>query len=66
MNNNVRKVRESKTLTRHRLAERAGVNINTIINAEMGYHTPTLTTLAKLAEALDCQLTDLLIDQDAA
>lgn len=42
------------------LAERVGVSRQAIDQIERGINTPKMSTLAKLADALDCELKDLV------
>lgn len=46
-------VRRSRLLSMRELGEQAGVAVTTINNIEMGYITPHLSTIRKLARALE-------------
>lgn len=52
--------------TQESLAAKAGVSVFTISRLESGRHEPTLTTLAKLAGALDIDIEELLVLEDGA
>jgi transcriptional regulator with XRE-family HTH domain len=55
--------RRRAALTQGELAEKAGVGINTIVRIETGEITdPRVSTLRKLARALDLEARDLLSD----
>ena len=56
----VRELRKQRGLLQSELAERAGLAMQTISNIEVGRKVPEMTTLLKLATALDVSLTDLL------
>ena len=57
---NLKKLREKKGLSQHRLAKLADVANNTIIKIEQGENiNPTLATLKKIAEALGVSLDEL-------
>ncbi len=57
---NVRRARSSRTLTQERLAELADLNVRTIQKIEAGETNILITTLARIARALDVE-TDLLL-----
>jgi transcriptional regulator with XRE-family HTH domain len=46
-------VRRSRLLSMRELGEQAGVAVTTVNNIEMGYITPHLSTIRKLARALE-------------
>jgi XRE family transcriptional regulator, regulator of sulfur utilization len=56
----VRKLRKERGLYQHELAARARVSTQTVRNLEKGRHVPETATLAKIADALDVPLADLL------
>ena len=57
---NLKKLREKKGLSQHRLAKLADVANNTIIKIEQGENkNPTLETLKKIAKALDVSVDEL-------
>ncbi len=51
-------LRESQGLTLRDLAERSGVDANTINQVELGHRKPRPSTLRKLAKALDVEVAD--------
>ncbi len=52
-------LRESQALTLRDLAERSGVDANTINQVELGHRKPRPSTLRKLAKALDVDVREL-------
>lgn len=55
----IRRRRASLGWTRQELADAAGVNLYTVVNAEIGKHVPHDSTLTKFATALGCSFDDL-------
>jgi transcriptional regulator with XRE-family HTH domain len=51
-----------KLLTQEELAEKAGVSPSTIVNIERDQAEPHISTMRKLAKALDVDPTELLGD----
>lgn len=60
MTENIRKIRESRGLTRPQLAERMGVSVSQITKLERGERRITTDWLASLASALGVRATELL------
>jgi transcriptional regulator with XRE-family HTH domain len=56
----LREVRLAKGLTQSELADRCGTSIAAISHIERGTKVPTLTTLVRLADALQCKVTKLV------
>lgn len=56
----VRALRKTRGWRQQELADRAGVNMQTVSNLETGRHAPELPTLLKISGALGVPLTDLL------
>jgi len=56
----LRQMRLARGLTQTELAERAHTNEMFISKLERGVTTPTIGTLVRLADALDCKVTDLV------
>jgi transcriptional regulator with XRE-family HTH domain len=54
----IAELRESQALTLRDLAERSGVDANTINQVELGHRKPRPSTLRKLAKALDIEVAD--------
>lgn len=59
----VKRLRESKGLTKTRLAELSGVSQSYISDIEAGKKKPTVETLAKICSALGISLPDFLADE---
>ncbi len=57
-------LRESQALTLRDLAERSGVDANTINQVELGHRKPRPSTLRKLAKALDIEVADFFKEPD--
>ena len=55
----VRELRKARGWLQRDLADRAGVNMQTVSNLERGRHAPELPTLRKIAGALRVALPDL-------
>ena len=56
-------MRESKGMTQAELAKKAGVNLRMVQNYEQGFkdiNKATVLTVLRLAEALDCDVYDIL------
>jgi len=56
----LRELRLARGMTQEQLAERSRSNKPFISNLERGRTTPTLGMLIRLAEALDCRVTELV------
>lgn len=56
----VRKLRKDRGWLQQDLADRAGVNMQTVSNLETGRHAPEFPTLTKIAGALGVTLGELL------
>ncbi|HEX8153319.1 MAG TPA: helix-turn-helix transcriptional regulator [Thermoanaerobaculia bacterium] len=56
----LRELRAAAGLTQRELATRSGTSSAAISNFEAGNNAPTLGTLVRLADALDCNVTDLV------
>ena len=61
MNNRLRVFRRQKKLTQAEIAKEAQVSRQTIIAIEQGDYTPSVALALKLANKLECQVTDLFI-----
>lgn len=63
MRNALKFMRESKGMTQAELAEKAGVNLRMVQNYEQGFkdiNNANVLTVLRLAEALDCDVYDIL------
>jgi transcriptional regulator with XRE-family HTH domain len=56
----LREVRLARGLTQGQLAELCGTSVAAISHLERGTKVPTLTTLVRLADALECRVTKLV------
>ena len=56
----VSRLRQMARLTQRELAERAGVSLSAVQSVESGRHAPTTITLETLAQALHCDVADLV------
>jgi transcriptional regulator with XRE-family HTH domain len=56
----LRELRNAAGLTQRELAKRSGTSSAAISNFEAGNNAPTLGTLVRLAEALECQVKELV------
>lgn len=55
----IKELRERKKLTQERLAEKVGLDLQTISRIETGYYFTSFENLEKLANALDVTIADL-------
>mgnify|MGYP000148043267 FL=1 len=55
----IKELRERKKLTQERLAEKVGLDLQTISRIETGYYFTSFENLEKLANALDVTMSDL-------
>jgi transcriptional regulator with XRE-family HTH domain len=62
----LRELRVQRNLTQTELAQRCGSNRPFISNLERGVKVPSLTTVLRLAEALECRTYDLVKVFDAS
>ena len=60
----IEKRREEKKLTQQQLAEKCGVNQNSISRYEKGVREPSIKVMKALAKALDCSIDELLRDPE--
>jgi transcriptional regulator with XRE-family HTH domain len=56
----IRTIRERKGLSQRALAERAEMSITFLSNVELGKVDPSLSTLRRLAKALDVKIANLI------
>ena len=63
---NVRRLRAAKGMTQERLAFAADLDLTYIGGIERGRRNPSLLAMARIADALDVPLVDLLADTDSA
>jgi len=55
----LRELRERRSVSQEKLAARAGLNRTYISKIERGQRNITLDTITRLAEALECPITEL-------
>ena len=60
----LREMRIERGLTQPDIASRVGTSASNISDLERGIKVPTLTTVARLADALDCKVTELVAPLD--
>jgi transcriptional regulator with XRE-family HTH domain len=56
----IRRLRKERGLAQEGLAFKAGLSTSTLSRIELGKHAPTVTTLRRIAGALDVTLAELL------
>lgn len=56
----LREVRQKRGLTQQAVADLAGMSLTYISNMEHGFKVPSLTTIIRLAVALNCKVMDLV------
>ena len=54
----IREIRKNKKISQEELANSTGINCRTILWIENGHTIPTLDTLVKISQSLDCDITD--------
>ena len=59
--NNVRRLRRQRMLTQEQLAEVAGISSDYLSRMELGKENPTVDVLARLAKALESDITELFV-----
>lgn len=59
----LREIRKQRGLSVRRLAKLAGINHSTLVHIENGKQSPNVTTLEKLADAMDCEVGDFFPKQ---
>src|SRR5438034_9961656 len=60
----LREMRIARGLTQPEIAARVGTSASNISDLERGIKVPTLTTVARLADALECNVSELVIVLD--
>lgn len=66
-NDRLKKLRESRDLSQHQLADMVGISFRVLQNYEQGVRDlngAKLLTLLKLCNALECKLADIITDRD--
>jgi transcriptional regulator with XRE-family HTH domain len=63
VSDNIRKLRQKKSMSQDRLSKEADLALNTIVKIETGENpNPTVETLEKIAKALGVSVADLFKD----
>lgn len=57
--NNLSHIRKTRGLTQETLAERIGISVDFLSMIERGRRSPSFTTIARLADALDVEAKEL-------
>jgi len=58
---NIKRIRKKRGFTQEKLARLANISNNTLVKIEMGMaKEPTITTIQKLADALDISIDELV------
>lgn len=61
LSENIRRIRKKKSLSQEKLARLADISNNTLVKIEMGMaKEPTITTVTKIANALDVSIDELV------
>ncbi|MEM7505565.1 MAG: helix-turn-helix transcriptional regulator [Pseudomonadota bacterium] len=55
----IREIRKNQNMNQETLAAKIGMSQSNISEIENGIHNPTLQTLARIAHALNCELSEL-------
>lgn len=63
---NIKAKRKSQKISQHQLAEMCDVTRETISRIENGKHSPTITILYRIADALDVPIYELLENNKSA
>ncbi len=63
---NIKVKRRSQKMSQHNLAEKCNITRETISRIENGKHSPTITLLFRIAEALNVTIHELLDDSKSA
>ncbi len=56
----IKTIRKKRKISQEKLAEMTDLNYRTVLRVENGQTLPTLETLYKIAEKLDCDILDFL------
>lgn len=59
---NIRRIRESRSMTQEYLAEEAGISQAMLCQIEKGIKNPSLQVSAEMAKLLGCRIEDFLED----
>lgn len=62
--NNIASIREGKGYSQQGFADKLGISGNWLNKIENGHKRPSLSTMLRIAEALDVTLNDIFLDSD--
>lgn len=60
----IKNIREEKNLTQQQIAEALGISVHTISKYEQGQREPSLDVMGKIADILEVELFELMVDKD--
>ena len=61
----IRDLRKSKGFTQKKLADAAGLSMETLSRYERGEREHRITEMSMIAKALDCSIKDILLDEES-
>lgn len=60
---NIRRIRTAQNMTQSALAEKSGVSVQMINQIEWGTKVPSVPTLVRIAQALQCSTDEILSEE---
>lgn len=60
---NIRRIRTAQNMTQSALAEKVGVSVQMINQIEWGTKVPSVPTLVRIAQALQCSTDEILSEE---
>lgn len=60
---NIRRIRTAQKMTQSALAEKSGVSVQMINQIEWGTKVPSVPTLVRIAQALQCSTDEILSEE---
>lgn len=61
---NIRRIRTAQNMTQSALAEKTGVSVQMINQIEWGTKVPSVPTLVRIAQALQCSTDEILSEEE--
>lgn len=61
---NIRRIRTAQKMTQSALAEKSGVSVQMINQIEWGTKVPSVPTLVRIAQALQCSTDEILYEEE--
>ena len=61
---NIRRIRTAQKMTQSALAEKSGVSVQMINQIEWGTKVPSVPTLVRIAQALQCSTDEILSEEE--